>query len=195
MLTLDTQKIAEHKAAEQLFRTREVTLHGTQNETRDAGLVEHRDSSVANPERQAGKKLSPTEFMAKLRKVNPDIILEPHPGVSAPKNTAFHRLNKDKACLHLVIGDVKKFLLVCEGDYMPEWTVMTTKKIKAPEGNYVQGLWKMTPIPWNIEKRGWREVLIWLIRMKVVSLEPVERIFGVGDRKSWKTLTAKGPWE
>lgn len=195
MLTMDEGKVRAHRAQEQIFKTRDLTLNGSRAEARDAHLVSDKHKSVANADRQAGRKMSATEFINKLRKINPDIVLEPHPGVSAPVETAFHRLNKDKACLHLTIGGSKQFLMVCEGDYMPEWTVMDTRVIKKPDASSPDGMWKPAEIPWHCVKRGWREVLIRLIRMRIVSLEPVEKVFGAGDRSSWKTLTGKGPWE
>ena len=130
--------------------------------------------------------------MRKLRTVNPNLVLEPHPGVFAPKESGFYKLNHDKAVLNLVMPDGKKvFVLVCEGDYMPEWTIFGTNEVKVPDAR-PEGPWKTVKIPWRRQKRGWREVLIMLIRKQLVTLDAVERVFGAGDRPSWKILTGKG---
>jgi hypothetical protein len=191
MLIVDTEKAAAHRAGLTVEKTRQIAADSASHHARDAHRVERKETSVANVERQSGRRMTPEEFMNKLHKINPDITMAPHPGVFAPKDTMFHKLNKDKAVLHLTVGGVKEFLLVCEGDWMPEWTIFDTRTVRVPDYK-PQGMWKPVEIPWHRQKRGWREVLIMLIHKRLVSLEAVERVFGAGDRPSWKILTGKG---
>jgi hypothetical protein len=191
MLIIDEGTAKRHKQAKVVERTREVTTSGAYHEARDSRWVEDKKRSVANPEHQMGRRLTATEFMNKLRKINPDITMSPHPGVFAPKDSQFHKLNKDKAVLHLTTSGQKVFLFVVEGDYMPEWSTMATSTVRVPDYK-PEGMWKPVEIPWHKTKRGWREVLIMLIHKHLIGLEAVEREFGAGNRPSWKILTGKG---
>jgi len=191
MLIVDEATAKRQARAKVVERTRELTYDGVRNATRDSKWVADKERSVANVDRQSGHRLTPDQFMRKLNSINPDIELTPHPGVFAPKDSQFHKLNRDKAVLNLNVGGKHIFLLVCEGDWMPEWTIFGTKEEMEPDGE-PERPWRKVTIPWNRQKRGWREVLIMLIRKRIVGLEAVERIFGAGDRPSWKILTGKG---
>ena len=92
-----------------------------------------------------------TAFITKLKTINANFVLDPHPGVSAPHESMFYKLNRDKACLHLVVGGKKIFVMVCEADFMPEWTSMTTKKELGP-GNNPDAPW-VEEVPWYHQKR------------------------------------------
>lgn len=196
MLILDGDKLKEWERQKAVDRTREVTFGGARDESRDRHWVADPETSVANVARQMGRKLTPEEFMKKLHTINPDIVLEPHPGQFAPKHTGYYRLNRDKAVLKLNTNGQKIYLFVCEGDIMPEWSIFDTQKVKVPDATDPSLPWREVEIPWHVTKRGWREVLLKLIvEKKLVTLEAVERVFGAGDRPSWKILTGKGSGE
>jgi len=186
MLTVDSEKANLRKMQDQLLATRHMTGETAKQETRAAGLVERKHESVANAERQRGKGMTATVFMAKLRTINSNLVMEPHP----------HRefkINADKACIYLLLPNGKKeFVIVCENDFMPEWSVMDTISVRRPDGK-VEGMWKTVQVPGHEVKRGWRTVLVRLIHKGLVSLSEVERVFGVGDRETWRVLTGKGP--
>lgn len=191
MLVKDSETAELRRQQDRIFATRQMTADAANVEARAARLVSGKDRSVANAERQAGRRLTATEFINKLRKINPDFVLDPHPGVSAPKDTMFHKLNFDKACLNIFLPDGKKhFLIVCEGDIMPEWTIMATKEVLAP-GRVPNGLWDKVKIPHHKEKRGWREVLMFLITRRLITLADSDRVFGPSDRESWKIITGQ----
>jgi hypothetical protein len=192
MLVKDTPVLQRHRYMKRVENTRATTVQGVQNDLNALKLVQDKHTSVANPEVQMGKRLTATEFMQKLHKINKDLVLEPHPAVSAPKNSAFHKLNYDKAVLYLVVGDQKIYVMVCEGDYMPEWDTMNTAKSKVPvDVNDPGGAWKEEQIPWHLVKRGWRTVLARLVMKRIVGLDAVEREFGAGARQSWVIMTGK----
>lgn len=196
MLVKDSEKVRKRKRQDAQKQQRWETGQVALQEARGASLIQNADTSVANVDRQAGRILSPKKFEEMVQRINRDIIVEPHPGVFAPKDSRFHQLNFDKACVYLKMLDgAKVFLIVCEGDWMPEWTAMTTRNdmVRVPDDpNKPEGFWKKVEIPWNRKKRGWREVLLYLIQKKLVTLEAVEKVFGAGDRPSWKILTGKG---
>lgn len=191
MLIRDSETAGLRKQQDQIRATRQMTADAANVEARAAGLVDRKDRSVANYERQAGRRLTSSEFINKLRKINPNFVLDPHPGISAPKDTAFYRFNYDKAVLSIILPDEKKhFVIVCEGDIMPEWTVMATKEVLAP-GRTPAGLWDKVKIPHHREKRGWREVLMFLITRRLITLADSDRVFGSSDRESWKIITGQ----
>ena len=68
---------------------------------------------------------------------------------------------------------------------------MTTKKQLGP-GNNPDAAWVEVEIPWYHQKRGWREVLLRLLYKKLITVTDAERVFGVGQRASWRILTGKG---
>lgn len=175
---------AKHAQTEAVIRTREIASDAAAHETRAATLVENKHKSVANAERQEGKRLPATEFMRRLRKINPNIIMEPHPNRHLP-------LHKDKACLYLLMPDGSKgFLMTVEGDYMPEWSLMSIKTVRVPDGR-VEGFWREQKIPGREIKRGWRTVLLRLLHMGLVNITDVEREFGPTTRESWNVLAGK----
>jgi hypothetical protein len=131
-------------------------------------------------------------FEQRLQKLNPNLVILPHPGVYASPTSGFHQVNKDKAVVYLKMPDGKLVtLLVCEGDWMPEWTVMAAKEARVPYDK-PDGYWVKTMIAGREMKRGWRTVLIHLLHKGLIGLEATEREFGAGQRESWKILTGKG---
>ena len=186
MLIKDEETQRRHRREETIHRTRELSVTSARGEARAAPLVRNRHESVSNRERQEGKRLTSTEFMRRLRTLNSDLLMEPHPYRHAP-------INADKACIYLLLPDGRKeFIMVCEADWMPEWSVMGEMTVRTPNGS-PQGYWPETRIPGREIKRGWRTVLIRLLHKGLLSLPAVEREFGTGDRESWKILTGKGP--
>ncbi len=175
MLIIDSNKQAQRQLREAVERTREKTAQASREELRAEDVTRN----VTNLERQSGHALSANAFMEKLRKLNPDLVLEPHPNRHLP-------LHADKACLYLVLGGQKVFLMACEGTVMPEWSVMEVQEVRDLWGRKHQ-------VPGREIKRGWRTILIRLLQKGLLTLEAVEREFGSGDRASWKVLTAKGP--
>jgi hypothetical protein len=189
MLVRDEALQGRHEKQTAIQKTRQIAFDAGKAENKGSALLGK--ESVANQERQQGKGMTATAFIKKLKTINPDFVLEPHPGIAAPHESAFYKLNHDKACLHLLIGGQKIFVLVCEGDFMPEWTSMTTKKQLGPTTD-PDAAWVEVEIPWYHQKRGWREVLLMLINKRLIAVTDAERVFGVGQRSSWKILTGKG---
>jgi len=178
MLIVDevTKKRLEHGRA--LERTREIASTSATGETRAAPLA----GKVTDPERQKGHGLTGTEFMRRLRKVNSNIVMEPHPNRELP-------LHADKACLYLLMPDgTKAFLMAVENSFMPEWSLMEMKTVRVGR---VESFWREQKIPGRELKRGWRTVLLRLLHMKLVTITDVEREFGLSTRESWNVLAGK----
>ncbi len=179
MLVLDsaTQKLR----AEQDRRVKQAYQVFEQGkfEGRHAPLVENKSTSIANRDRQMGRAMTTTQFTELLRRLSRDLVVLPHPR------------NETKSCIYLMLPDNKKeFIVVCEAGLMPEWSIMGTLEVRVPDTT-IHGMWKKTKVPGQEILRGWRTVLIYLIRKKLVSLEAVERLFGPCDRQSWCIFTGK----
>src|SRR5579864_754677 len=104
MLVKDTPVLERHTYMRKVERTRGLALKSGNQDKKSASLVEDKHTSVANPQVQMGRRLTATEFMNKLHTINKDLVLEPHPGMNAPKDSAYYKLNYDKAVLSLLVG-------------------------------------------------------------------------------------------
>jgi hypothetical protein len=164
------------RAEERVLQTQQISLDGVSVTTRDARFAGR--GGVTDMTAQLGQMLSTERFMEKLRRVNRDIIMTPHP----------HQ--PGIGCLYLVVGDQKVYLFPCESDWMPEWSVMAEDEAREPV-HEVHGHWQKVTVPGREIKRGWRTVLLRLVQRRIVTLDAVEREFGPGDRVSYAVLTGK----
>jgi hypothetical protein len=184
MLVKDTEMLSKHEHASNIQRTRQIAFDAGKNDTKGSWAT--RDA--INHERQTGKGILTTDFMVKLRSICPTIVMDKHPGQDAPHHTQFYKLNHDKAVLSLLMPDGKKvYLFVVEDEYMPEWTIMKEKKVLGP-GSDPNSPPVYVDIPWHRVKRGWREVLMMLGMKNLVTKTDVERVFGIGQRESWRNF-------
>lgn len=164
------------RAEERTLRTQQISLDGMSQTTRDARFAGR--GGVTDFDAQRGNALSADQFMARLRRVNKDIVLRPHP----------HQ--PGIGLLYLVVGDQEIYLFPCESDWMPEWSVLAEDEARKPV-HEVHGHWQKIAVPGREIKRGWRTVLLRLVQSRIVSLDAVEREFGAGDRASYAVLTGK----
>jgi hypothetical protein len=174
---------SERKSKNQLIARQLQHRH----ETREAGLVGARDErlvgTVTNLEHQMGRRLSGAQFMAKLRKLNKDLVMLPHPNRNNPKPEFAYLDNV--GLIYLQVGDQNIYLFPTEWDWMPEWETMRTASVKRPGvGEY----WNEVEVPGRTHRRGWRTVLRRLIEKRIITLDAAEREFGAGDRASWATM-------
>jgi hypothetical protein len=169
---------ADHRARaeERVLRTQQISLDGMSQTTRDARFAGR--GGVTDMSTQLGEMLSAEQFMARLRKINPDIVLRPH-----PKQAGI-------GLLYLVVGDQQIYLFPCESDWMPEWSVLAEDEARKPV-HEVHGHWQKVAVPGREIKRGWRTVLLRLVQQRVVALDAVEREFGAGNRATYAVLTGK----
>ena len=177
-LVIDEATASRHKQHEAVEKTRQLTWDGFRNRHRGEKLVEG-EKSISNPKYQEGNKLTKTQFENRLRKLNKDVVILPHPN---PLKVPYF---KTKACLYVNMPDgTQGQLFPCEGDWMPEWDIWGEMVIKTPLG-------ELRKMPYMCVKRGWRTVLIRLISMKLITLEAAEKEFGRGTRFSWQIMTGK----
>lgn len=159
-------------------------------EARHASMVEGKNS-INNSDAQLGRRLTTSHFMSKLRRINPDFFLEPHPlGVNCPQPNV-KKYFQTKAVLYLTLPDgTRETIMPMENDWMPEWSIMSSTEVQKPDPGGSTA-WVKSKVPKNEIKRGWRTVLIRLLIKGLVNITAVEREFTPGDRLSWQVLTGK----
>ncbi len=179
MLIIDSEKAELRKKQDQQNKAAFQTYEQSKFEGRHAPLVADKHTSIANAAHQRGRAMTTTQFTGLIHQLNRDLVILPHPA------------NDSKACVYLLLPNgSKEFIVVCENGLMPEWSIMGTLEVRVPDGG-IHGMWKKTKVPGQELFRGWRTVLIYLIRKKLVSLEAVERLFGPCNRQSWCIFTGK----
>lgn len=176
---IDSDRRLRNDKEESVLRNRFHTAESARNEARHQHLV----GQITDPEKQMGGRLTTLEFGRRLRKLNKDLSIRPHPNRQNPDYPQI----QNTALLYLTIGDHEEYLMPFELDWMPEWSVMDVTVIQKP---YVGdgGYWPEQKIPGREVRRGWRTVLLRLVEKKIISLNAAEREFGPGNRPSWARL-------
>jgi hypothetical protein len=157
-------------------QTHETAYNTAMGKVRHRGLV----GDVTNADKQRGNWLDATVFMARVRKLNANLVLVSHPYQPGYANIY---ANVDGQRVYTGIA--------CEDGMMPEWTVMGTTEERVPIDDTPGGYWTPVQTLGRVEKRGWRDVLIRLINGRHLDLQAVEREFGAGNRLSWAALSGK----
>lgn len=160
-------------------KTREGQKAEVERMLRDHAFVSNWDTSVSNPERQMGMIKDYRVLDRELRELNPQIRLIPNPD------------NPTKA--FVVIQGIKRF---ATERTMPEFSIMATVEEEVPIfENRVMSLddpsMEVVKRPGREILRGWRTLLLRLVKFGFLSLGDVERKFGSCERPSWVHHTGK----
>lgn len=117
-------------------------------------------------ERRLGKGMLHTELYEKVRRLNPNIIMETS--------------NNDPnvAGFYLATSEGKKFICAFHKGFMPEFSIIEVDERDRPK----------------LERRGWRTVLLRLIQQHCLRKADVEQVFGrvfAQDERgrNWKIYT------
>jgi hypothetical protein len=176
MLVNDTAVQERHQKQGVVERTHQTTYDAAMGKVRHKGFV----GTVTNEEYQRGNWMDATVFMARVRKLNPNLSLVKHPHQPGYANI-----------YAMVHGQRVYTGIACEDGMMPEWTVMKTATERVPIDNRQGSYWTPVDIVGGVMKRGWRDVLLRLVHGRHFDWESMEREFGAGDRHSWATLSGK----
>ena len=160
--------------------------------------VKHDELSPCNVEKQMGQKMWPHEFESKLKKLNPSLFSE------------VNTFNKNKRMLYIMENGVKKGICPFENTIMPEHSIVAVKEERYPdpnlyrdnEGNPIYDRteankdpdnygWITHLIPWHEAFRGWRTVLIKLVKEGIASPSQIEQVFGSSDTTGWAYAMGK----
>ena len=185
MLTKGEDVKLRQKVGDHLELRSEKVRAATKVALQDYTAFERSAENPTIPERQKGNPLTTIKFVNKVKKILPYVhwVLNPH--------------HSDKFGLFL---KGKQFT---SGEYpsMPEWSILEITYEEMPtispetfttkEGFkrelFHPGIPPMqrTPAGFREVKRGWRTILLRLIKARLLSLETVEQEFGIGNRASW----------
>lgn len=169
----DSQFVKDHKAEELVARTREGQRYEVERMLRDQAFVSDWETSVSNPFRQMGLVKDYRVLDKELRELNPQIRLVPHP------------TNHTKA--HVVVQGVVKR---ATERVMPEFSIMATVEEEVPilENRTISledPSMETVKRPGREVLRGWRTLLLMLIRDGHLTLTAVEKKFGSCERPTW----------
>jgi hypothetical protein len=170
---------------------------------------------IDNAEKQAGKYLTTNEFEMRLRKLNPNLFVEPIEG-----NPKCKRLS-------LKVPEGLLWICTCSVGRIPEYSLFDTREEEVIDtslrhvnrkdlptmkpgnleydsdtGDFRGEAWVSDPEavrpgilrvkrPWHELVRGWRTVLAHIVQLGINSPEEVERVFGGSDRLSWAARMGK----
>lgn len=216
-LTEDRQKreiIATKILAERQKLQDYISYHEAQ-----ATLIDDKELSPTNTERQFGSSRTVESLEALLLKLNPSFQFEDVPRDLAHlyQKPLFKRLKFNEETLTLYHNDLS-----------PEYSIFNTKEeevydpsvnhldrkdltpdmyeLRADENGNLEYFFdptkarpgfKLIKKPWNELYRGWRTVLVRLLKSGHVKLPDVQRLVGDADRPSWASHTGKNivsPW-
>jgi len=140
----------------------EALIHDAQDKEAAASAPDA-DHPTTSLEAQVGRPLTGHEIAARLRKLNGNLIFER--SLAVP----------DKMGIYHVHDGRKDFLMGYEYGYSPEFSVRHVND----KGQFVK------------ETRGWRTVLMRLIRQRLITASGAARLFGLPTRTShnWQSLT------
>jgi hypothetical protein len=176
MLVKDSEVQERHNQAGVIEATHNTAYQAAKGKVRHQGFV----GDVTNVDKQRGRWLDATVFMARVRKLNPNLVLIAHPHQPGYAN------------IYALVGGERVYTgIACEDGMMPEWTVMGVREERVPIEDKPGTYWAPVQTLGRVEQRGWRDVLLRLIQGRHLDISAVEREFGAGDRHSWAVLSGK----
>lgn len=152
---------------------------------RDAAYVAPDGSRIRNVlEAGIGQPLIGAEVQRRLLLLNPTLIFEPSP---VPGRICIRRRISDP-----VLGETTSYICAMERGLMPEFSILhfieedyfDAKTRATPEGTLaIKKRLKINEK--NPETRGWRTVLVRLIKERLITREGAERLFGLPSKDSF----------
>lgn len=161
----------------QKHRSREALLQKLEREAAAADVLDG-DTDTNLLAAQLGRPLTSQQLEQRLRKCNPDLMIE--------RSIA----DATKSGVYCVRDGEKRFICGMEAGYMPEFSVrhVTTEEIPDPD---IEGHW-IKRKKFTGETRGWRTVLARLLRAGHLQPGEIERWFEISKGRSsqrWQILT------
>ena len=198
MLAQTGEQVAARKEIDARNKYQQDSDQWVKNQLKHACYVSNKAVSVANEERQLGRPMHAATFKEVIQKLHPKLRVEHHP-------------YSDDLCVYFLTpsapwsfnprtlvfgGEQKEFVTAVRDTVIPEWSVMSTKRVKeyAGERHIERGVpsYRWVHVPDRELTRGWRAVLAKLLHSGLVTLEQVNRIkdkYGSADRESWAAMT------
>lgn len=205
MLVIDEAKARKLKAQIAVEKQKADLQEWVKNQTANAIWLNN-DQNPTNVMRQMGRPLTAAQFEAKLKRILPNM------------HTEFNFFRPDKKALYVVDRRGKNYVCPYESGLMSEHSILAQKDEEVwdgttfhidrrdmPKGEWVPGEgWQFDPRdkrpgmktvtqPWHEVMRGWRTVLIYLVKEGYLSPAIVEREFDSDDRPEWAGQMGKRP--
>lgn len=189
MLTLDTADLERQQRIsrfqEEQHRNLEMLWDNLERKT--VTVAKDGDLVTTNLERQLGTPISSEEFMRRLGRMNPKLIFEPT--LDNPLRIGIYiaerRINE--------AGDEvedKMYVSAFDRGYLPERSVRHVKKsLQSDPDPRNKGGW-IEVEEFQRETRGWRTVLVRLLRAKLIRMPEIDREFPPNwNSRNWQALT------
>lgn len=202
----DTEALIRDKADFLLKKHQEEKENWAKHQLQHCIFIENENEDPSNIQQQLGIMMTSTELEKKLLKFNPNLKFEFN-----PKNPLM------KAIYH-IRGEEKEYICSYHADIMPEHSIIKIKKeivwdedykqplkrSELPKHKWVQGKgyvfegippgWKEVSVPWGELKRGWRTVLIKLLKEGLITLPQAESFGNPSSKfgqRAWAYHTGK----
>lgn len=190
MLTLDSEQLARQKRItrfrEQQHRNRETLLDQIERKTvtvaRDGKLL------TTDLQHQLGTPMSEPEFIRRLQAMNRNFIFEP--ALSDPEHLMGIYVVRNELQDDGSMKPMKRHICGMTRGFMPERTVRHAKRERVPDPDPQNKAGWIEVDVFTKETRGWRTVLMRLLRARLITQPQIDRNFPVNlDSRNWQTLT------
>lgn len=135
---------------------------------------------------QMGRPLASTEVISRLRRMNANLVFEISMSDSSKYGIYAMELRADPVTG--LFGNRKRFICGMESGYQPEFSVRHYREKEVPDATAI-GHWRKEKI-FTRETRGWRTVLMRLLKERLISEAQIQRYFDSPSRPSrnWQAL-------
>src|SRR6266478_5344853 len=194
MLIKDSETILEHGERLIQDRTQETTKHALEQQIRREGAATGADAGMdmTDPEQRWGRRMHVTDVIKCLKRMNPGLIFE----VSRHTNTLMGIYIMDWVRDDLgTLQYERRFIMGCENGIMPEFTIVIPEYISIPDPNDRSAEAKVKIKQFAGMKRGWRAILVTLLREGLVTSENVMKEFRIPqgrESRIWHEETCQG---
>lgn len=191
MLTLDTQALSRHAAMLTVERTRQVTRDSLASAIDRASELLLPDGKVdVTAQDGAGRMMSTQSFCQLLKQCNSNFFFEVSVG-DPTKMGCYMMLQHEDPIARLTDSSFhKRFVVGMENGWMPEFSIRryVEKDMPDPENPLLtKKVREFTDM-----KRGWRSVLVILLRRRMLTVNDIETTFPTLYRESkfyWQETT------
>jgi hypothetical protein len=175
MLIKDDAVIQSHAEKAVTERTRDITTKALEERVRNESLSTGADAGMdmTNPEARWGRKMDVQDVIRNLRLMNTNLTFEPARNFPSLMGVYVTEWTRDESTGGLSYG--RRYVMAMENGMMPEFTIVYADQIMLPDPKDPQA--KMRLKQFSSMKRGWRAVLVTLLR---------EGIIQEGQLTQWK---------
>lgn len=191
MFIKDTDKIQEHVDVDTVQRTREITEDALQQritlEKHSTGMDAQMD--MTDPEARWGRKMDVKDVIKNLQVMNDKLIFEV--ANAMPTLMGMYIMEWIRDDNGGLVYD-RRYIMAMENGTMPEFTIVFADKIEIPDPKNPAGTVKIKSFA--AMKRGWRAILVTLLREKLITESDIQRHFKITEGREsrvWQEETGQ----